>query len=105
VLPASWETTTIYYYYDYWSYWYGGYWGWYYPYYPYYGGGYYDSYSTGTLIWTVIDTDRSLVGANGNPVFQWTAAVNGILTNVYSANRVNKAIDKAFAQSPYLKTN
>ncbi|MCK7538489.1 MAG: hypothetical protein MZV63_49800 [Marinilabiliales bacterium] len=34
LLPAAWETTTIYYYYDYWYYWYGGYWGWYYPYYP-----------------------------------------------------------------------
>jgi hypothetical protein len=105
ILPASWETTTIVYYYDYWYGWYGGYWGGYYPYYPYYGGGYYDSYSTGTLIWTLIDTDKDLISGTGSPVAQWTAALNGILTGSFSSTRVTKLIDKAFAQSPYLKTN
>jgi hypothetical protein len=95
--PASWETTTIFYYYDYWYWWYGGYypgWG-----YPAYGG----SYTTGTLLMTLIDP--AVVGANGNVVLQWTGAVNGILSGAYNATRVNKGIDQAFAQSPYLKTN
>ena len=96
--PAAWETTSIVYWYDYWSWWWGGYYpGW--GYYP----GYVSSYSTGTLLMGLIDpTD---VGANGNPVVQWTGAINGILTGSYNASRVDRAIDKAFDQSPYLKTN
>jgi hypothetical protein len=106
LVPASWETTTISYWYDYWSWWYGGYypgWGWGGGYYPYYPPVYVSSYTTGTLIMTLIDKD--IIGANGNPVVQWTGAINGILTNTYDATRVNNAIDKAFDQSPYLKTN
>ena len=100
LFPAAWETTTIYYYYDYWSWWYGGYypyWG--YPPYYYYGG----SYSTGTLLMSLVDPKE--VATNGNPVVQWSGAVNGILTDTYDATRMNTAIDKAFSQSPYLKTN
>ena len=99
LIPASWETEYIYMYYDYWDWWYGGYypyWG--YP--PYY---YYSSYSTGTLLMSLIDPDA--VAANGNPVVQWSGAINGILTGYYDATRVNTAIDKAFNQSPYLQTN
>jgi hypothetical protein len=96
--PAAWETTTIVYWYDYWYWWWGGYYpGW--GYYP----GYVSSYSTGTLIMSLIDP--AMVGANGNPVVQWTGAMNGLLTKSYNASRVNKAIDQAFDQSPYLKTN
>jgi hypothetical protein len=96
--PASWETTTVYYWYDYWYWWYGGY-------YPYWGYPpvYYSSYTTGTLLMNLIDPD--LEGANGNPINQWQGAINGILTNSYNAARVNAAIDKAFTISPYLKTN
>ncbi len=54
------------YWYDYWG-WYGG-WNWYYPGYPWYpsypwcpGGGYYNSYSTGTLIIEMLDTDMPVV--------------------------------------------
>lgn len=102
LVPASWETTTVFYWYDYWYYWWGGYypgWGWggYYP--PVY----YDSYTTGTLVMALIDKNE--VGANGNPVTQWTGAISGIMTNSYNASRVNAAIDKAFTISPYLKTN
>ena len=96
--PAAWETTTIVYYYDYWSWWYGGY----YPYWGYYPS-YATSYSTGTLLMRMIDPD--VVGANGNPVVQWAGAINGLLTNTYNASRVNTGIDRAFDQSPYLKTN
>jgi uncharacterized protein DUF4136 len=97
LVPASMETTTIFYYYDYWYWWYGGYypgWG-----YPVYGG----SYTTGTLLMSMVDPE--VIGANGNIIVQWTGALNGILTGAYNANRVNKGIDQAFTQSPYLKTN
>jgi hypothetical protein len=96
LLPSSWETTTIYYWYDYWGWWYGGY----YPYYPPVSVA---SYTTGTLLMTLIDKNE--VGANGNPIVQWTGALNGILTYTYDVTRMNTAIDKAFDQSPYLKTN
>jgi hypothetical protein len=97
--PASWETTTISYYYDYWYWWYGGY-------YPYYGWGYpayVSSYTTGTLFMALVDPD--VISANGNPIRQWSGAANGILTYTYDATRITRAVDKAFAQSPYLKTN
>lgn len=94
--PAAMETTTIYYYYDYWYWWYGGY-------YPGWGYPSYSSYTTGTLIMGLIDPE--IIGANGNAVIQWSGALNGILTNYYDASRVNKLIDQAFDQSPYLKTN
>jgi hypothetical protein len=97
--PAAWETTTIYYYYDYWYWWYGGY----YPYWGYYPPMYVTSYTTGTLLMTLIDP--TIEGANGIPVRQWSGALNGILTGSYNATRVNGLIDKAFDVSPYLKTN
>jgi hypothetical protein len=98
LLPASWETTTIYYYYDYWY----GWWGGYYPYWgypPVYAG----SYTTGTLLMTLLDPKD--LGANGNPIVEWTGALNGILTSKYNPSRVNPLIDQAFKQSSYLKTN
>jgi len=96
--PAAMETTTVYYWYDYWYWWYGGY-------YPYWGYPpvYYTSYTTGTLLMRLIDPDQT--GANGNPIGQWTGAINGILTSTYDAARMNSAIDRAFSVSPYLKTN
>lgn len=102
MVPASWETTTVVYWYDYWYWWWGGYypgWGW---------GGYYppvsyDSYTTGTLIMNLIDKD--VVGANGKPLVQWSGIINGLLTGYYDDDRVSTLINKAFDQSPYLKTN
>jgi hypothetical protein len=96
---ASLETTTIYYYYDYWYWWYGGY--------PGYGWGYYppvyaSSYTSGTLLMTLLDKNE--LGANGNPVSQWTGAINGILSGKFDATRINPLIDKAFEQSSYLNT-
>lgn len=108
VLPASLETTTITYWYDYWY----GWWGGYYPGYP--GGGYYPgypsypvvtSYSTGTLLFLITDGDPDEVGGNGSHLIHWTLAANGVLTGTYDINRVTKAIDQGFKQSPYLKTN
>jgi hypothetical protein len=102
ITPAAWETTTVYYYYDYWYWWYGGYYGWccYYPYYPPVS---YTSITTGTLFWSMLDPDQE--GVNGNPVPQWTAAINGILRYAYNAETMNRSIDQAFAQSSYIKTN
>jgi hypothetical protein len=99
LVPAAWETTTITYYYDYWYWWWGGY----YPYYPYYPPVYSYSYTTGTLLMNIMDP--ALTGTNGNPIMQWTGAINGILNETYNENRMNKSINQAFDQSPYLKTN
>jgi hypothetical protein len=108
VLPASIEATTITYWYDYWYSWWDGY----YPTYP--GGGYYPgypsypvvtSYSTGTLLFLITDGDPDEVGGNGSHLVHWTFAANGVLTGNYDVNRVTKAIDQGFKQSPYLKTN
>lgn len=102
LIPASWETTTIYYWYDYWYWFWGGYypdWGWggYYP--PVY----YDDFTTGTLVMTLID--RLEVDANGKPITQWTGSITGIMSKAYNAERANSVIDKTFYISPYLKTN
>jgi hypothetical protein len=95
--PASLETTTVVYWYNYWGWYWGGYYpGWGYPYYPSY-----TTYSTGTLLMTLIDP--TVTSGDGNPKSQWTAGLNGILTNTYDINRINKLIDQAFLQSPYLK--
>ncbi len=98
LLPSAITSTTLVYYYDYWSYWYGGY-------YPYYGGGYTTSYTTGTLLMTLFDPDPNEADFGGNPVTQWTGAANGLLTGYGNVSRVTDAINQAFTQSPYLKTN
>jgi len=95
--PAALETTTVVYWYNYWGWYWGGYYpGWGYPYYPSVS-----SYSTGTLVMVLIDP--TITAGDGNPKGQWTAGLNGILTNTYDLNRINKLIDQAFLQSPYLK--
>jgi len=102
LLPAAWESTTIIY---------GGYWGGYYCwYYPYYcGGGWYypyvpvTTYSTGTLVMTLVDPNAE--STDSNKRVAWTGAINGLLSGSYDAGRVNKGINQAFTQSPYLKTN
>ena len=95
LFPAVWTNTTINYWYDYWCWWYPYYcgWGWGYP--------YVTSFTTGTLVMSLI-TDN---GNNAIPSSVWTAAANGLMSGYYDINRVNKAIDQAFKQSPYLKTN
>jgi hypothetical protein len=100
LLPASWETTTIYYWYDYWSWWYGGYWGWYYPYYPPVS---YSSYTTGTLLMSLIDPNE--VSTDEYPIKVWTGVINGLLTGSYNETRVREGVDKAFSISDYLDIN
>lgn len=95
LFPAVWTNTTIYYYYDYWC--------WYNPYYCGWGWGYpsYTTQTTGTLLMTLIADGDDYV----QPTNVWTSGVNGLLSGRYDVNRVNKGIDQAFTQSPYLKTN
>jgi hypothetical protein len=92
LFPASWTNTTIYYWYDYWCWYYPYYcgWGWYYP-------GYVSSYTTGTLVMTLVEDEDAI-----EPYRVWTAALNGLLSGSYNMNRVQKGIDQAFEQSPYL---
>jgi hypothetical protein len=102
LLPAAWESTTI----IYGGYW-GNYWCWYYPYYC--GGGWYypytpvTTYSTGTLVMTLVDPKVESTDDGRRVV--WTGAINGLLSGAYDANRVTNGINKVFGQSPYLKTN
>ena len=94
LFPAVWTNTTVYYYYDYWC--------WYYPYYCGWGWGYpsVSSYTTGTLLMTLVADGEEFV----QPTNVWTSAANGLMSGVYDLTRVNKAIDQAFKQSPYLNT-
>jgi len=94
LFPAVWTNTTVYYYYDYWC--------WYYPYYCGWGWGYpsVTSYTTGTLLMTLVADGEEFV----QPTNVWTSAANGLMSGYYDVTRVNKAIDQAFKQSPYLNT-
>lgn len=78
---------------------YGPGWG-YYP--PYYGGVVY-SYSTGTVLITMLDAnsydpDKKEITA------AWSGALNGLLEGSTST-RITNGINKLFQQSPYLKIN
>jgi len=89
-------------YYPGWGYWYPGWGGWYpgYPWYP----GYVSSYSTGSLIVEMLDTE-AFVEQNESPGMVWAGIVNGLLTNS-TANtraRLDKQINQLFVQSTYLK--
>jgi hypothetical protein len=98
LFPASWTNTTVYYWYDYWCWYYYYYcgWGWYW--YPTVSV---SSYTTGTLVMTmVVDGDEYI-----DPARVWTGAINGLLSGVQSTSRLNKGIDQAFIQSPYLDIN
>lgn len=105
--------------YPYWGYWgwYGGwYWYWksgelksasntnYYPYYPYYPTGYTYAYTTGTLMFDLIDATRVDTAHKILPVV-WTGVINGILgsTTADTEKRLKSNIDQCFIQSPYLK--
>ena len=94
LFPASWTNTYVYYWYDYWCWWYYYYCGWG----GWYGGGNVSSYSTGTLVMTLVPNDTSIP----EPAKVWGGAINGLLAYSYDQNRVNKAIKQAFDQSPYL---
>jgi len=98
--PVAYELTTTYYYGGgYWDWWYGGWYGWYYPY-PVT-----TSYSTGSLIVTMLDNKNE--SADGKKAAIWNFIVNGLLegTTTDFVNRYTKGINQAFTQSPYIKIN
>jgi predicted small lipoprotein YifL len=100
--PAGLSSTT--YFYSYWyNWWYGGYWGywgWYYP--PYYTV---SSYTTGSLVMVLSDPNAASNSPINRSPSVWIAVGNGLFTGAYNVNRVTTAINQAFQQSPYLKTN
>ncbi|MDH4089345.1 MAG: DUF4136 domain-containing protein [Cyclobacteriaceae bacterium] len=100
VTPAGISSTT--YFYSYWyDWWYGGWypgWGWYYP--PYYTV---SSYTTGTLM--IAMADPTVDSPINRSQAAWIAAMSGVLTSSGNIDRILKAIDQSFQQSPYLKIN
>jgi hypothetical protein len=96
--PVAYELTTTYYYGGgYWDWWYGGWYGWYYPY-PVT-----TSYSTGSLIVTMLDPKNE--SPDGKMRAVWGFIVNGLLegsTSEFTA-RYTKGVNQAYTQSPYLK--
>jgi len=94
LFPAAWSNTTIYYWYDYWCWYYPMYCG--YGYAPYYETAY--AYSTGTMVMSLIVNKSDYV----EPQAVWVGAINGLLSGAYDVSRVDKGINQAFSQSPYL---
>jgi uncharacterized protein DUF4136 len=86
-----------------------GYWGWYWPccYGPGWGVGYpvvtASQYDVGTIVVDMWDLRRSDPTAERIPAI-WVAALRGLLegTAADAPVRIDRAIDRAFAQSPYL---
>ncbi len=108
IMPAVVSVTTLVYYCnDWWYYW--GWWG-YYPGYPGYGGCYYPSgytYTTGSLLITMVD-DKNEDDKPETPIVGvWASAINGMLSGTTSTDnaRITSSIDQAFAQSPYISAN
>jgi len=96
--PVAYELTTTYYYGGgYWDWWYGGWYGWYYPY-PVT-----TSYTTGSLITTMLDPND--LSPDGKIRAVWGFVINGLLegTSAQFTERYSKGINQAFTQSPYLK--
>ena len=89
-----------------WGYWpgwgyypgYGPGWGWYYP--PYWSA---SSYTTGSLILTMIDPENSNIDAKELKIV-WAAGVNGLLddNDANIRKRLTYSISEAFRISPYL---
>lgn len=104
LLPATMTTTNLYYYYDwyYWGWYYPGWcycWGWYYPgYYPPYVSG----YRSGSVLVTMVNHDAVGQQTENVPVV-WSAILNGLAEGNNITTRIQTGVDKAFAQSPYLK--
>ena len=113
LLVGAWAASnTAYFSYGWWPYY-----GWY-PYYPCcygpgYGWGYPSggvgsvSYSTGTLVITMLDPDRPDPEDDDNAPVLWVAGINGLLEGSAAGltARITNLIDQAFDQSPYLSAN
>lgn len=92
---------------SYWGAW-GGWWGGYYPggsypYYPGYGGTTIQ-FTTGSVGWGMFDVNRRDPATGATPVV-WMAILNGLLDEGNVPARLDKSIDQAFAQSPYVVTS
>lgn len=110
VVTVSSITTTYinqYWYDDWWYYWdwYGGFypgWGWGPGYYPWYGYPmYYTTYDTGTVFIEMINPKQQMSADKKIPIV-WVGLINGLLEGSNINARINKNIDQAFMQSPYL---
>ncbi|ANE49209.1 DUF4136 domain-containing protein [Flavisolibacter tropicus] len=105
LLVSAMTTTNIYYYYDwwYWDWWYGGWYGWYYP------GWYYPPYVTGYRSGSIFIQMAQLKGlrTGDNATVAWNCIINGLAEGGTAdiTARIQTSVDKAFAQSPYLKIN
>ena len=99
LFPAVWSNTTVYYWNNYWCWWY--------PYYCGWGWGYpsVSSYTTGTLMMTMVVEGKVGDEEYLEPTRVWTGAINGLLSGAYNTSRANRGIDQAFEQSPYLGLN
>lgn len=96
------------YYPGYW-YGYGGYYP-YYPYYPYYYSYYYPwtytyTYNTGGVFVEFIDFKHRQPPPSNVLSVMWSAFINGYVDASVNPGDINKYIDQAFEQSPYIKTN
>jgi hypothetical protein len=89
---------------NYWGWW-GGWDGGYGPTWSYYYGNYVVpySYSTGTLLVTILDNKDRSVATQRLPIV-WLGAANGLLTGSNTQSRITSHIGEMFSQSPYLKT-
>lgn len=98
--PSATKSTTVFYSYWY-DWWYGGFypgWGWYYP--PYYTA---SAVTTGSVVLTLSDPNSTNIV--GESETAWLMVGNGLLSGSDNVTRINKAVDQAFEQSPYLKLN
>jgi hypothetical protein len=79
--------------------------GWYYP--PYWGGYVGYSYSSGSVIVTMVDLPGSINDPEDNALAIWSGALNGVTNDSQAniANRIDSGIEQAFTQSPYLDRN
>ena len=104
VTTTTWIGYSYYPWYGYWG-WYPG-WGWGGGYYPWYPGGTWTSYTfdTGTVIINYVDVEQSDPDTETFAVVWW-GGMNGLLGDTSSSGmaRVERGIDQAFTQSPYLK--
>lgn len=104
LLAAALQTTEVYYYYDwwYWSWYYPGYgpdWGWYYP-------GYYPPTVTAVRSGSIFVqmTSPKDINSSNEMAVNWIAIVNGLLEGEGdAAGRIDRTLNQAFSQSPYLQ--
>jgi len=105
ILPSIAVGDRVFFNYDWW------FWGWYYPnfsaewrwVYPGYLPSVITSVETGTVL-IQMTNPREITSQNQIPV-HWVSVINGIVTGSTgdNSNRIVRAIDQAFVQSPYIK--